>query len=270
MKRPIGVLGVATLAAVAVSVVSGSALAGRPSGVTATPASTKAFNGSYWAQFVRSASGIINETNRINSAGAQNAWTSFDVWLQFRPPTHANPNCDPTGLVTAQFTYTNDQPSIAGTQNSGYFLDGVTYSACVYLVTHQIIASGTVDSADQAGTTVSLPVAGQYRIEVSGTWQNTADVPTDAEYSSLSDWSSPYDGFDYFGFHLGPNLGDLMVGGQFVDWGAYSANHAYSYTAALPSGSLNLAVFDGQSGVPVPSWYGDNSGSLNYTITYLG
>ena len=40
---------------------------------------------------------------------------------------------------------------------------------------------------------------------------------------------------------LGPNFGDLMVDGAFVDWGAYSADHAYSYT-----------------------------GSLSYTITFVG
>ena len=42
----------------------------------------------YWATFVRSASGIINETNRVNldPAGAQNPWTNADVYLQFRPP----------------------------------------------------------------------------------------------------------------------------------------------------------------------------------------
>jgi hypothetical protein len=39
---------------------------------------------------------------------------------------------------------------------------------------------------------------------------------------------------------------------------------------ALPAGPLNLAVFDGQNGQPVPAWYSDNNGSLNYTITYLG
>jgi hypothetical protein len=269
MKRPTGVLGVATLAVV-VSIAASSALAAPPGGVTATPASTKQFNGSYSAKFVRSASGIINETSRINSGGAQNPWTSFDVWLQFRPPTHANPSCDSTGLVTPQFTYTNDQSSIAGTQTTGYFLNGVAYNVCVYVVTNQVVASGAVDSAEQAGTSVSLPLNGQYRIDVSGTWQNGADVPTDAEYSSLYDWSAPHDGFDYFGFHLGPNLGDLTVGGQFVNWGAYNQNHAYSYTAALPAGSLNLAVFDGENGVAIPSWYGDNGGSLNYTITYLG
>jgi hypothetical protein len=274
MKRFIGVLGIAALAVVAVSAVTGSALAAPPSGPTATPASTQTWAGTYTAQFARSASGIINETNRVNSAGAQNEWSSSNVWLQFRPNpgTPANPNCDPTGLVTPQFTYVNDpqvNPTIAGTPTSGYFLPGVTYNVCVYLV-NPVIASGTVDSANQAGASVSLPNAGHYRIEVSGTWQNSTWGPVDAEYTTVDNWVTPVDGFNQPGYDLGPNFGDLQVGGQFVDWGAYNGGHAYSYTAALPGGSLNLAVFDGQNGTPEPSWYGDNSGSLNYTITYLG
>ena len=67
------------------------------------------------AKFVRAASGIINETNRVNAGGAQNDWTSADVWLQFRPLTGPNgtgtptpnPNCDPVGLVTS-FSWSND------------------------------------------------------------------------------------------------------------------------------------------------------------------
>jgi len=56
--------------------------------------------------------------------------------------------------------------------------------------------------------------------------------------------------------------GDLQVNGQFVDWGAYSAGHAY--TLALPlSGTVNLAVFNGYAtGVKEPGWYADNVGAL--------
>jgi hypothetical protein len=140
----------------------------------------------------------------------------------------------------------------------------------VYLVDNQVVASGTVDSASQAGTTVSLPMAGKYRINVSGTWQNSSWGPVDAEYTSIDNWTTPVDGFNQPGYDLGPNFGDLQVGSQFVNWGAYSPTHTYSYTGALPAGSLNLAVFDGQNGAQEPSWYADNNGSLNFTITYLG
>ena len=64
----------------------------------------------------------------------------------------------------------------------------------------------------------------------------------------------------------------MQVNGSFVNWGAFNANHAYSLTTALTNTSVNLAVFDGDSntGTKDAGWYGDNSGSLNYTITYLG
>ena len=38
------------------------------------------------------------------------------------------------------------------------------------------------------------------------------------------------------------------------------------------AGSVNLAVFDGDSNTNTknPAWYSDNTGTLNFTITYLG
>src|SRR3954468_10557415 len=96
------------VAALAIMAVASSAFAGGGTGITATPAVSKTFSGTYSAKFVRAASGIINETNRVNSDGAQNGWTSADVWLQFRPLTGPNggnptpnPACDRTGLVTS-------------------------------------------------------------------------------------------------------------------------------------------------------------------------
>lgn len=130
--------------------------------------------------------------------------------------------------------------------------------------------SGTIAST-LAGSGVTLPVAGWYRIDVTGTWTNGGYGWVDAEYTN--DGAGGYaDGFDRNGFLLGPNFGDLMVGGAFVDWGAYSTDHAYSYTGSFAAGALNLAlaVFDGEAGVPVAGWYGDNTGSLSYTITFVG
>ena len=142
--------------------------------------SDEKFSGTYSAKFVRAASGIINETNRVNSAGAQNGWTSADVWLQFRPLTGPNgtgtptpnPNCDPVGLVTS-FTWSNDDPNIGGTPTTGYFIGTNPYNVCVYLV-NPVVASGTIESAALNGTTANLPTGlnGKYRIDVSGTWTN--------------------------------------------------------------------------------------------------
>ena len=130
--------------------------------------------------------------------------------------------------------------------------------------------SGTIAST-LAGSSVALPMAGWYRIDVAGTWTNGGYGWVDAEYTD--DGAGGYaDGFDRNGFLLGPNFGDLRVGGAFVDWGPYSADHAYSYTGSFAAGALDIAlsVFDGEAGVPVAGWYGDNTGSLSYTITFVG
>jgi len=291
MKRLFVLL--AALAAMA-SIGVGSAFAGGGTGITATPAHTATFDGgNCTATFVRSASGIINETNRACQSG-QNPWTDANVWLQFRPQTGPtgpgsspipNPNCDPNGLVLAPFTFVNHEGSIGGTPSSGYFINpppptnsdpinSYPYNVCVYLVNPQV-ASGTVDSAVMAGTTATLPVGlhGHFRIDVNGSWDNTPFGYVDAEYNSGTshDWSFHQDGWPGFG----EGWGDLLVNGGLVNWGAYDGtNHAYSYS--LPaSGSIDLNVFDGDATDPghlvyVPSWYNDNVGSLNYTITYLG
>ena len=84
----------AMVLAVALAVlVAAPAMAAPATGITATHAATVTWEETYTAHFVRSASGIINETNRVNSAGAQNPWTSADVWLQFRPLTGPAGTC---------------------------------------------------------------------------------------------------------------------------------------------------------------------------------
>lgn len=126
--------------------------------------------------------------------------------------------------------------------------------------------TGTVDSSSMAGTNVTLPDVGTYRITVSGDWQGDPQTynRVDAEYTTSDAWATVYS----------PNTdqGDLQVNGQFVDWGAYNPNHVYSLTTSFTGMTLNLAVFDGDPSTNTknPSWYTDNVGSLNYTITYVG
>ena len=112
----------------------------------------------------------------------------------------------------------------------------------------------------------------QGRIDVSGTWTNGSNGKVDAEYTSDDDSWTPIDGYDRNGFDLGEGFGDVQVNGGFLSWGAYTENHVYSTTTALTGTSVNLAVFDGDSTTNTKDagWYGDNSGSLNYTITYIG
>ena len=90
--------------------------------------------------------------------------------------------------------------------------------------------------------------------------------------ASTDCWSTHQDGYDIGQFLLGEGFGDVQVNGSFVDWGAFSASHAYGLSTTL-NGSVNLAVFDGDSATGIErssGWYGDNVGSLNYTVTYLG
>jgi hypothetical protein len=129
------------LALAALGVLTAAASGGGGTGISATPAATKGFNGTYSAKFVRSASGIINETSRINTAGPQNGWSSEDVWLQFRPLTGSGGTGSPTPnsfcegtTVIAPFVYVNDQPSLGGTPSTGYFINLNPYNVCVYFV----------------------------------------------------------------------------------------------------------------------------------------
>jgi hypothetical protein len=117
------------------------ASAGGGTGITATSATTLIFDGGNTsAKFVRAASGIINETNRVGLNGtAQNPWSPFEVYLQFRPLTgpdntgspKPNPACDQSGLVTS-FTWHNTDTALVGTPLLGLFINSNPYNVCVY------------------------------------------------------------------------------------------------------------------------------------------
>jgi hypothetical protein len=236
----------------------------------AVPARTITFDGGMCtAKFVRSASGIVNETHRT-CEGDQNPWIDADVRLQFRPlDGKPNPTCDPEGLVTT-FVFTNTDPALTqyfGTQQ---------YNACVYLEEEEI-EEGTLDAADADGVT-SQPVelAGRYQVCVTGTWTNRGGSEVlDAEYLSQFNWQGYTNGLpatDPYAY-TGSNFGDVQVNGQFVDWGPYNTEHKYCTTLTLAADqAVTLRVFDGDgtTGTADASWYADNVGSLDYTITYLG
>ena len=278
MKKIILAVAVAAVATVGVA---SSATAGGGTGITATPAATRTWAG-HSATFVRSASGIINETNRVNldPAGPQNPWTSADVYLQFRP--RLAPAAPAARRRTRLATRTGSSRLRLHSSTTCRRIDrrdtdfGLLhrtnpYNVCVYLVNPQV-ASGTIDSAALNGSTATLPtgLAGKFRIDVSGTYASSLNV-ADAEYTSIDSWVTHQQGYDIGQFLLGEGFGDVQVNGSFVNWGAFSASHAYSLSTTL-SGSVNLAVFDGDSATNTKDsgWYGDNVGSLNYTVTYLG
>ena len=137
------------------------------------------------------------------------------------------------------------------------------------------MASGTINSAELNGSTATLPTGldgKHFRIDVSGTYANSNLNFADAEYTSIDDtWVTPQDGYNIAPWFLGEGFGDVQVNGSFVNWGGFNLLHAYSLSTTL-FGSVNLAVFDGDSATNFKEagWYGDNVGSLNYTVTYLG
>ena len=225
---------------------------------TAVPASTVTFDGGNCsATFVRSSSGIINETDRTCDFGT---FDGEDVVLQFRPTNVKTPNpaCGPN-VIVAPFTFTNSETSLAG-----YFVGNTVYNVCVYLADDTV--EGTIPVGDIAGTDVTLPLAGDYRIDVIGTWTNGGVSVGDAEYNLPAGDSTWIDGYP----GIGPDFGDVMVNGAFVNWGAYDGvSHRYSTTVTDVS-SVNLALFDGANGVANPSWYGDNTNDLTYVVTFLG
>jgi hypothetical protein len=385
-------------AALAALITAATALAGGGTGITATPASVKTFDGGNTsAKFVRSASGIVNETNRIGLNGTtQNPWSPYDVTLQFRPLTGPGGTGSPTPsaacegpTVIAPFTFTNGDPGIGGTTGSGYFIGSNPYNVCVYYASpfvltlrvdggtsltttvghritysghysngsvnignstvtldvfteedcktanslytgisagstdasgnysflagpsplgtysvighttsplgtvtsnctnvvvqeqaEQLVASGSVNASSESGVSAIATLAGNYRIDVNGTWDNTSHGLVDAEYDNGGTGHTPAD-FSPLTYQdgwsgLGADWGDLLVDGASVDWGAYNDAHAYSYTLSGVSAgsSIALRVFDGDASggslVDSPGWYGDNAGGLNYTITYIG
>ncbi len=126
-----------------------------------------------------------------------------------------------------------------------------------------------IDSASQAPTSSNNSLAnGQnYLLVSSGAWQNSLNV-ADTEYTSIDNWATHMNGYDIAPYFLGEGEFDLQINGAFVDWGAYSPTHQYSYLYMGIGAPVNLLVFDGDSntGIVNPGWYGDNSGSLTVDI----
>lgn len=215
---------------------------------------TLGFNsGHYWYNlFNSSAGGNISVVNNTTSGG----------------PVRLSGNTAGKYLICTGNVPAPTIPSWGSANTAGLSALGQCAGLKPTYVPNQVVATGTIDSSELNGKTTALLTSGHYRIDVSGTYANRDLNVADAEYVSVDNWVSNQQGYDVDPFHLGENFGDVQVNGQFVDWGAYSPQHAYSLTMPL-SGTVNLAVFDGDA-TKDAAWYADNSGSLNYTITYVG
>jgi hypothetical protein len=59
----------------------------------------------------------------------------------------------------------------------------------------------------------------------------------------------------------------LQVDDEFVDWGDFKQRNIFYYLDFEGEGNtVNFRIFDGSGGVPNPSWYGDNNGTLTVKI----
>lgn len=128
-----------------------------------------------------------------------------------------------------------------------------------------IIDTFDVPSEDPNGvnSTISFVLGTEYTIEVSGTFviNNAIGRLADAEWVNL----------DAGPFATDPNVSNtsgngadigLSIDGMDIDWGAFNADHEYSYTTNALSGIVNFAIIDSSFGA-----FNDNSGSLSVTVS---
>jgi hypothetical protein len=205
------------------------------------------------ALFSRSGSGIVSETQRTCSPHQFSTWLDASVYLQFRPVAGGpNARCDPARLVTPPYPWTNSDPAI-----SKWLPIGTQYNVCVYLV-NPVVASGTIFSWLPDGTTTPLPIAGTYNVCVTGTigYSQGMGVVADAGYLSYDNWVSS------LSLYLTYNLSAVQIDGAVVNWGAYNPSHGYCINLSHGATPVNLRVYD--------TYYDDNSGSLEFTIKYVG
>ena len=135
---------------------------------------------------------------------------------------------------------------------------------------NQVVATGTIDSSALDGTTTAaLLMSGNYRIDVSGTYNSLHNV-ADAEFVSVDNWATPGSRATTMASSTSEKASGMCRStGSSWTGAVQPAAHVLADDAALRR-TVNLAVFDGDSTTKEAGWYADNSGSLNYTITYVG
>lgn len=126
-----------------------------------------------------------------------------------------------------------------------------------------------VDSTEPDGTTIGLP-SGDYLLVAIGDWRGAQGEQNrvDAEYLTNDWWVTHTDGNSGQPWR-GPDQGDLIINGNFVDWGPYHPGHVYLQNFHQESeGPVNFSVFDGNAVTHVkePGWYADNSGTITVYI----
>lgn len=232
-----------------------------PSGTTLVPESI-------------SPNGTINEdTLTWTIAGSSGAGS---VWFKVKPLevcsvtntamiTMLNPN-SPNDPQSASSTITTTLPcstvEICKIDQNENPLSGWTL-----MLYGEKIEDIIVNSNNPAGINSAYPLLANvsYLATTSGTWNNQNGAnPVDAEYSTVDGWSNYMDG--YTGYP--DDILELQINSLSGAWGAYNSSHSYAQSF-IPgtAGSVNFRIFDGESDVQNESWFEDNNGSLDVSLS---
>jgi hypothetical protein len=172
------------------------------------------------------------------------------------------------------FTFVNDSPPENTTQQrvdvqvckedeTGTPVEGWTMNLggeADFLFQEDIV----VDSQNSEGTNTNILEAGvTYDLIVSGTWNN-GSRSVDAEYFSDNNWETR-DNFEGVPGRDDQQL-NLVVGAQH-DWQDVDGEeHTYRMRITGDGSAINLRIYDEDNDSNPPSWYNDNSGSLEVDI----
>jgi|GEM_PF-1346487 len=121
-----------------------------------------------------------------------------------------------------------------------------------YMETLSVLAS----DEDGTDTQVDLEEGMSYIAIADGTWLNDRgeENRVDAEYSTITNWSSYMDGYDGFG----TDILELVIDDTFGDWGPYTGAHTYARSFVPSNHEATFRIYD--------TYYGDNSQDLDVTI----
>ncbi|MDD3481105.1 MAG: thrombospondin type 3 repeat-containing protein [Patescibacteria group bacterium] len=136
----------------------------------------------------------------------------------------------------------------------------------------------SVSSTDADGEVITLPSAGEYLFEATGTYvydKNNAGKVADAGYATINDWSTLRNDIGITGTNMGvtsllSDMGESTVG--VVDWGDYSSLHEYYFVRDFSGTTdVNFLISDW-----FDDWYdspyndqlamGDNQGGLTVSV----
>jgi len=150
---------------------------------------------------------------------------------------------------------------------------------------YELIETLSVSATNPNPVSMSTPLqtGSEYRVEASGTYNySSGSNQADAAYATNDGWSSLRTDIGIHPTTAEPTVGipspgvtsllvDFGGGMRIADWGAYRADHVYTYEFTASSGSLGFVISDWWE-----NWYGspwdyqkgmsDNSGSLTVRI----